>query len=70
MWGFDIRNWLEHLNPLTWPEVLRQFALSAGFGPQLKKDKVKRSSLPEMDEVHLIFFFLLLTVIVGKYKSG
>lgn len=50
MWGFDIRNWLEHLNPLTWPEVLRQFALSAGFGPQLKKDKVKRSSLPEMDE--------------------
>ncbi|KVH89511.1 DDT domain-containing protein [Cynara cardunculus var. scolymus] len=42
MWGFDIRNWLKHLNPLTWPEVLRQFALSAGFGPQLKKDKAKR----------------------------
>ncbi|PWA61020.1 HB1/Asxl, restriction endonuclease HTH domain-containing protein [Artemisia annua] len=50
MWAFDIRNWLEHLNPLTWPEVLRQIALSAGFGPHLKKDKVKRSSLPEMDE--------------------
>ena len=22
---------------LTWPEILRQFGLSAGFGPQLKK---------------------------------
>ncbi|KAD7117894.1 hypothetical protein E3N88_05162 [Mikania micrantha] len=50
MWGFDIRNWLKHLNPLTWPEILRQFALSAGFGPQLKKDKAKRPSLPENDE--------------------
>ncbi|KAI3741695.1 hypothetical protein L1987_59369 [Smallanthus sonchifolius] len=50
MWGFDIRNWLKHLNPLTWPEILRQFALSAGFGPQLKKDKAKHSSLPENDE--------------------
>nr|GMD93116.1 homeobox-DDT domain protein RLT1 [Ipomoea batatas] len=37
VWGFDICNWQKHLNPLTWPEVLRQFALSAGFGPQLKK---------------------------------
>ncbi|XP_051126147.1 homeobox-DDT domain protein RLT1-like [Andrographis paniculata] len=36
-WGFNIRNWQRHLNPLTWPEILRQFALSAGFGPQLKK---------------------------------
>lgn len=51
MWGFDIRNWLKHLNPLTWPEVLRQFALSAGFGPHLKKDKAKRSCFPENDEV-------------------
>ncbi|KAI3710229.1 hypothetical protein L2E82_40005 [Cichorium intybus] len=50
MWGFDIRNWLKHLNPLTWPEILRQFALSAGFGPQLKKDKSKRSCFPENDE--------------------
>ncbi|CAH1448498.1 unnamed protein product [Lactuca virosa] len=50
MWGFDIRNWLKHLNPLTWPEVLRQFALSAGFGPHLKKDKGKRSGLTENDE--------------------
>ncbi|KAJ4976460.1 hypothetical protein NE237_001566 [Protea cynaroides] len=36
-WGFDIRSWQRHLNPLTWPEILRQFALSAGFGPKLKK---------------------------------
>lgn len=50
MWGFDIRNWLKHLKPLTWPEILRQFALSAGFGPKLKKDKAKRSCLPENDE--------------------
>ncbi|KAK9064263.1 hypothetical protein SSX86_015643 [Deinandra increscens subsp. villosa] len=50
MWGFDIHNWLKHLNPLTWPEVLRQFALSAGFGPQLKRDKAKNSRLPENDE--------------------
>ncbi|KAJ0797032.1 putative transcription factor & chromatin remodeling DDT family [Helianthus annuus] len=50
MWGFDIRNWLKHLNPLTWPEILRQFALSAGFGPKLKKDEVKHPRLPETDE--------------------
>nr|XP_043622905.1 homeobox-DDT domain protein RLT1 isoform X2 [Erigeron canadensis] len=49
-WGFDLRNWLKHLNPLTWPEVLRQFALSAGFGPQLKKDTTKCSGLTENDE--------------------
>uniref|UniRef100_A0A0E0C5V6 Homeobox domain-containing protein n=1 Tax=Oryza meridionalis TaxID=40149 RepID=A0A0E0C5V6_9ORYZ len=36
-WGFNIRSWQRHLNVLTWPEILRQFALSAGFGPQLKK---------------------------------
>ncbi|PIN06555.1 Transcription factor PHOX2/ARIX, contains HOX domain [Handroanthus impetiginosus] len=44
LWGFDIRNWQKHLNPLTWPEILRQFALSAGFGPQLKKKGVDRVS--------------------------
>jgi len=41
-WGFDIRNWQRHLNPLTWPEILRQFALSAGFGPQLKKQNIEQ----------------------------
>lgn len=48
-WGFDIRNWQKHLNPLTWPEILRQFALSDGFGPKLKKD-VKQASLPDENE--------------------
>ncbi|KAJ1384650.1 WHIM2 domain [Sesbania bispinosa] len=42
MWGFDIRNWQRHLNPLTWPEILRQFALSAGFGPKLKKQNIEQ----------------------------
>ncbi|MCD9641238.1 hypothetical protein HAX54_027327 [Datura stramonium] len=40
-WGFDIRSWQSHLNTLTWPEILRQFALSAGFGPKLKKQSVE-----------------------------
>lgn len=39
-WGFDIREWGKHVNPLTWPEILRQFALAAGFGPKWKKRKV------------------------------
>ncbi|KAD3068752.1 hypothetical protein R6Q59_017222 [Mikania micrantha] len=47
MWGFDIHNWLKHLNPLTWPEILRQFALSAGFGPRLEKDIAKNSCLSD-----------------------
>ena len=68
MWGFDIRIWLKHLNPLTWPEVLRQFALSVGFGPQLKKKiKIKRSSLPKMDEVHSICSSILI-ISVRKFK--
>jgi hypothetical protein len=29
--------WQQHLNFLTWPEILRQFGLCAGFGPPLKK---------------------------------
>ncbi|XP_075664015.1 homeobox-DDT domain protein RLT1 isoform X2 [Castanea sativa] len=49
-WGFDIRNWQRHLNPLTWPEIFRQLALSAGFGPQLKKRSVRWSYSHENDE--------------------
>lgn len=41
-WGFDICRWRCHLNALTWPEILRQFALSAGFGPKLKKRNTER----------------------------
>ncbi|XP_074333666.1 homeobox-DDT domain protein RLT1-like isoform X2 [Apium graveolens] len=46
LWGFDIRSWQNNLNPLTWPEILRQFALSAGFGPQLKKESTERTHMP------------------------
>ncbi|XP_020683449.1 homeobox-DDT domain protein RLT2 [Dendrobium catenatum] len=42
-WGFNICSWQQHLNYFTWPEILRQFALSAGFGPQLKKRNVERT---------------------------
>ncbi|XP_058100582.1 homeobox-DDT domain protein RLT2-like isoform X2 [Magnolia sinica] len=51
-WGFDIRSWQRHLNPLTWPEILRQFALSAGFGPQLKKRSVPRAYFRDDNEGH------------------
>lgn len=53
-WGFDIRSWHRHLNFLTWPEILRQFALSAGFGPQLKKRTVERAYLRDDNEVYLL----------------
>ncbi|XAR72605.1 hypothetical protein NMG60_11019310 [Bertholletia excelsa] len=49
-WGFDIRSWQRHLNPLTWPEVLRQFALSAGLGPKLKKRNVEQTYLRDDNE--------------------
>ncbi|KAF9609028.1 hypothetical protein IFM89_012468 [Coptis chinensis] len=51
-WGFDIRCWQSHLNPMTWPEILRQFALSAGFGPQLKKRSLERTYYREDNEGH------------------
>lgn len=50
-WGFDIRNWQGHLNPLTWPEILREFALSAGFGPQLKRKNIEQTYLRDDNEV-------------------
>ncbi|XP_042468588.1 homeobox-DDT domain protein RLT2-like isoform X1 [Zingiber officinale] len=49
-WGFNIRSWQRHLNCLTWPEILRQFALSAGFGPQLKKKNVEHTYLRDDNE--------------------
>lgn len=33
-WGLDMPAWRAHLNLLTWPEVLRQLALAAGWGPR------------------------------------
>ncbi|KAL2483357.1 Homeodomain-like transcriptional regulator [Forsythia ovata] len=44
-WGFDICSWQQHLTPSTWPEVLRQFALAAGFGPKLKKRSMEPAYL-------------------------
>ncbi|XP_022720447.1 homeobox-DDT domain protein RLT1-like isoform X2 [Durio zibethinus] len=49
-WGFDIRNWQHHLNPLTWPEIFRQLAISAGFGPQLKKQSAARTYMGDNNE--------------------
>ncbi|XWS12600.1 hypothetical protein CRYUN_Cryun37aG0104100 [Craigia yunnanensis] len=50
-WGFDIRNWQHHLNPLTWPEIFRQLAISAGFGPQLKKRSAAWTYIVDNDEL-------------------
>lgn len=33
-WGLDPDLWRAHLGPLTWPEVLRQVAITAGQGGQ------------------------------------
>ncbi|KAL1335880.1 hypothetical protein HN51_030325 [Arachis hypogaea] len=49
-WGFDIRNWQKNLNQLTWPEIFRQLALSAGFGPKLKKRSITWSYANDKDE--------------------
>ncbi|XVF27588.1 hypothetical protein REPUB_Repub14bG0121400 [Reevesia pubescens] len=49
-WGFDIRNWQHHLNPLTWPEIFRQLAISAGIGPQLKKRSATWTYTGDNDE--------------------
>lgn len=49
-WGFNICSWKQHINALTWPEILRQFALSAGFGPQLKKKCIEPTYLHDNNE--------------------
>ncbi|GAV74076.1 Homeobox domain-containing protein/DDT domain-containing protein [Cephalotus follicularis] len=49
-WGFNIRSWQRHLNTLTWPEILRQFSLSSGFGPQLKKGTIEQRYLRDDNE--------------------
>lgn len=52
-WGFNLLSWKHHLTPSTWPEVLRQFALSAGFGPKLKRD-VETACLRDSNGVWLL----------------
>ncbi|XP_010478217.1 PREDICTED: homeobox-DDT domain protein RLT1 isoform X1 [Camelina sativa] len=49
-WGFDIRSWKKNLNSLTWPEVLRQLALSTGLGPRLKKKNSRLTHTGDKDE--------------------
>lgn len=39
------------MNVFTWPEILRQLALSAGLGPQLKKMNIKTVSVHDDNEV-------------------
>uniref|UniRef100_M4EY35 Homeobox domain-containing protein n=1 Tax=Brassica campestris TaxID=3711 RepID=M4EY35_BRACM len=51
-WGFDIRSWRKNLNVFTWPEILRQLALSAGFGPELKKQDIKTMSVHDENEAN------------------
>ncbi|KAG2262034.1 hypothetical protein Bca52824_069113 [Brassica carinata] len=51
-WGFDIRSWSKNLNVFTWPEILRQLALSAGLGPELKKQDVKTMSVHDENEAN------------------
>ncbi|AQK88478.1 Putative homeodomain-like transcription factor superfamily protein [Zea mays] len=51
-WGINILNWQHHLNFLTWPEILRQFGLCAGFGPQLKKSNAEIVHHRDNNEVH------------------
>ncbi|KAL8267692.1 hypothetical protein R6Q59_001490 [Mikania micrantha] len=49
-WGFDICSWQRHLNPLTWPEILRQFALASGYGPKLMKRDIDQAHPREENE--------------------
>ncbi|XP_018483497.2 homeobox-DDT domain protein RLT2 isoform X2 [Raphanus sativus] len=51
-WGFDIRSWRKNLNVFTWPEILRQLALSAGLGPELKKQDIKTISVHDENEAN------------------
>ena len=38
-WGLDVDAWRGHLHALTWSEVLRQYALAAGWGPRRPRPK-------------------------------
>ena len=32
LWGFDLNTWRAHINVLSWPEVMRQWACASGLG--------------------------------------
>ena len=44
-WGLDVDTWRAHLGPATWPEVLRQYALAAGWGPRRPRPKKQVRSM-------------------------
>ena len=46
-WGFDVDAWRAHLNFFTWPEILRQIAIAAGYGAKRSRglrDKYQKST--------------------------
>lgn len=52
-WGFDNREWRFLLNPLSWPEIMRQYALAAGWGPKrtvLLPEKAEKEEAAEDHE--------------------
>lgn len=72
-WGFDIREWGKHVNPLTWPEILRQFALAAGFGPKWKTRKIttqdrSKESPTEVDSSHYVQECFLSGFAINRMK--
>ncbi|KAJ7521596.1 hypothetical protein O6H91_19G060800 [Diphasiastrum complanatum] len=50
-WGFDIQEWGQLAHPLTWPEIIRQFSLAAGFGPKWKRRKYE--TMPPKDTIEV-----------------
>ena len=46
--GFDVDGWRAHLNSLTWPEVARQLAVTAGLGR--RRPKPKKEERPKMGQ--------------------
>ena len=52
-WGFDNREWHFLLNPLSWPEIMRQYALAAGWGPKrtvIVPEKAEKEDIVEDQE--------------------
>ncbi|GFP86443.1 hypothetical protein PHJA_000788100 [Phtheirospermum japonicum] len=49
-WGFDLLSWQRLLTPLTWPEVLRQFALSADMISNLRSGVAAENAVAIMQE--------------------
>src|SRR5690242_7493511 len=46
--GFDIDSWRAHINELTWPEVARQLAITAGLGR--RRPRPRKEEKPKMGQ--------------------